>query len=71
MLQVSSGRELVNEPLRPELESFARSGTPEGTLVRIEAINKVRDRIVNTNVAPLLAIEAMAVSLLPEKDYTA
>ncbi|MBG6190512.1 DNA polymerase-3 subunit delta' [Arthrobacter sp. CAN_A212] len=71
MLQVSSGRDLVNEPLRPELEAFARGGTPEGTLARIEAINKVRDRIVNTNVAPLLAIEAMAVSLLPEKDYTA
>ncbi len=64
MLQVSSTSELVNEPMRTEIEEAARNSTPETTLTRIEEINKVRGRIVSTNVAPLLAIEAMTVSLL-------
>jgi DNA polymerase-3 subunit delta' len=68
MLQVSSGRDLVNEPLRPELEAFAQRESPEDTLQRIDAINEVRERLVGTNVSPLLAIEAMAVSLLSRKD---
>lgn len=71
MLQLGAGGHLVNEPLRPELERYAEHGTPEETLGRIEAINKVRTRIVGTNIAPLLAIEAMAVSLLPEKELSA
>ncbi|WP_028280427.1 DNA polymerase III subunit delta' [Arthrobacter sp. H5] len=71
MLQLGAGGALVNEPLRPELEDFAGHGNPEQTLLRIEAINKVRSRIVSTNVAPLLAIEAMTVSLLPVKEYPA
>lgn len=56
--------ELVNAALRPELLAFARESTPETTLERMDAINSVRRRITTTNVAPLLAIEAMAVSLL-------
>ncbi|MDN4609266.1 DNA polymerase III subunit delta' [Arthrobacter burdickii] len=68
MLQVSSGQSLVNEPLRPELEEFARRESAEDTLLRLEAINEVRTRLVSTNVSPLLAIEAMTVSLLSRKD---
>ena len=68
MLQVSSGQALVNEPLRPELEEFARRESAEDTLLRLEAINEVRTRLVSTNVSPLLAIEAMTVSLLSRKD---
>ena len=68
MLQVSSGQSLVNEPLRPELEEFALREGPEDTLLRLEAINEVRARLVSTNVSPLLAIEAMTVSLLSRKD---
>lgn len=71
MLQLGTAGHLVNEPLRPELERYAEHGTPEQTLGRIEAINKVRTRIVGSNIAPLLAIEAMAVSLLPEKELSA
>ncbi len=56
--------ELVNAALRPELLAFAEASTPETTLIRMDAINSVRRRITTTNVAPLLAIEAMAVSLL-------
>jgi DNA polymerase-3 subunit delta' len=58
------GTSLVNEALRADIERFATSGTPELTLARMDAINSVRRRITTTNVAPLLAIEAMAVSLL-------
>lgn len=64
MLQLGSGEQLVNEALRRELTEYAASGSPEQTLLRMEEINVVRRRLVSTNVAPLLAIEAMAVSLL-------
>ncbi|MBF4992519.1 DNA polymerase III subunit delta' [Arthrobacter gandavensis] len=64
VLALNSGTDLVNEPLRSDLEAFAGSTTPEAILSRMEEINEVRRRLVTTNVAPLLAIEAMAVSLL-------
>ncbi|KAD3456135.1 DNA polymerase III subunit delta' [Arthrobacter yangruifuii] len=64
MIQLGGGGPLVNEGLRRELEEFAAYGSPEQTLMRMEEINTVRRRLVTTNVAPLLAIEAMAVSLL-------
>lgn len=56
--------ELVNEPLRAALTEFASRARPEATLVRMDAVNAVRRRLTTTNVAPLLALEAMAVSLL-------
>jgi len=68
MLQIAGGRFLVNEPLRPELEEFARRDSAEDTLLRLETINGVRMRLVTTNVSALLAIEAMTVSLLSRKD---
>ncbi|WP_285725447.1 DNA polymerase III subunit delta' [Psychromicrobium xiongbiense] len=55
---------LVNQALVQELTAFAGQGSPEQTLRRIESINAVRKRLVSSNVAPLLALEAMAVSLL-------
>ncbi|MCC9195016.1 DNA polymerase III subunit delta' [Arthrobacter sp. zg-Y916] len=64
VLSLDSGTDLVNESLRPELEDFASRNTAEVILARMEEINDVRRRLVTTNVAPLLAIEAMAVSLL-------
>lgn len=64
MLQLGSSDTLVNESLRRELTGYAAQGSPEQTLLRMEEINVVRKRLVSTNVAPLLAIEAMAVSLL-------
>lgn len=71
MLQLDTGGELVNEPLRPELQQFAAWGTAEETLTRMEEIHAVRRRIVTTNVAPLLAIEAMALGMLPAKELSA
>ncbi|NHC16131.1 DNA polymerase III subunit delta' [Motilibacter deserti] len=53
---------LVNEELRPALERAARSSTPEATLRRVEAVLACRTAI-DANVAPLLAVEAMALSL--------
>ena len=64
MIQLGSHGPLVNEALRRELDEFAAYGSPEQTLMRMEEINTVRRRLVTTNVAPLLAIEAMALSLL-------
>ena len=71
MLQVADQRELVNEPLRRELETFAHQGSAEQTLRRIETINETRARLVGTNVSSLLAIEAMSVGLLSRKDLGA
>ncbi|WP_154604884.1 DNA polymerase III subunit delta' [Arthrobacter sp. AQ5-05] len=56
--------ELVNESLREALGEFATRTRPEATLARMDAINDVRRRLTTTNVSPLLALEAMAVSLL-------
>nr|WP_231700811.1 MULTISPECIES: DNA polymerase III subunit delta' [unclassified Arthrobacter] len=64
MIQIGSRGPLVNEAMRRELDEFAAYGSPEQTLMRMEEINTVRRRLVTTNVAPLLAIEAMTVSLL-------
>ena len=62
-LQLGTGSELVNEYLRPDLTAYAERSTPEQTLGRMDAIAQARQRL-GTNVAPVLAMEAMAVSLL-------
>lgn len=59
--------ELVNEDLRAEVEPVARAFEPEGLLQAMDAIGTARERIA-ANVPPLLAVEAMAVSLrLPRR----
>jgi DNA polymerase III subunit delta' len=62
-LQLGASSDLVNEYLRPELTTYAEQSTPEKTLERLDAIAQTRKRL-STNVAPVLAMEAMAVSLL-------
>jgi DNA polymerase-3 subunit delta' len=62
-LQLGTGTELVNDYLRQDLISYAERSTPEQTLGRMDAIAQARQRL-GTNVAPVLAMEAMAVSLL-------
>ncbi|CAM3260943.1 DNA polymerase III subunit tau [Arthrobacter ulcerisalmonis] len=64
IIQLGDAVELVNAELRHELEEFASRSTPETTLARMDAINKARERITTTNVAPLLTIESMAASLI-------
>ncbi|GAB3272595.1 DNA polymerase III subunit delta' [Arthrobacter pigmenti] len=63
-LQMGTGSELINEQIRADLERYASNTTAEATLARLDAITETRQRLGTTNVAPLLALEAMAVSLL-------
>lgn len=64
MLQLHGGLEPVNTELVEDIRTFAAQSTPEATLARMDAINTTRQRITTTNVAPLLAVEAMAVALI-------
>lgn len=61
-VQADPGIELVNEELRDAVTSIARSSTPESTLRRIDAVLAARTA-VDAAVAPLLAVEAMTLSL--------
>ena len=61
-VQARADVELVNDEMRDAVVGMARSSTPEATLRRIDAILAARTAI-DANVAPLLAVEAMTVSL--------
>ncbi|MFF3325810.1 DNA polymerase III subunit delta' [Streptomyces sp. NPDC002889] len=61
-LQLGSSVELANEDVRDSLDRIARASTPESTLRRIEAVVACRQAL-ESNVAQLLAIEAMTVAL--------
>ncbi|KHL01965.1 DNA polymerase III subunit delta' [Sinomonas humi] len=64
MVQLGGGIEPVNTEIAAEIVEFAAASTAEVTLTRMDAVNTTRQRITTTNVAPLLAVEAMAVSLI-------
>ncbi|WP_225755055.1 DNA polymerase III subunit delta' [Actinotalea sp. Marseille-Q4924] len=55
----------VNVAHTEAVERLAREGSPEQTVRRMDAIGEARTRIEG-NVAPLLAMEAMAVALRPQ-----
>ena len=61
-LQLGTRVALANADAEDVLERLARGGSPESTLRRIEAIAACRDAL-DRNVAPLLAVEAMAMAL--------
>ncbi|MCX4527255.1 MULTISPECIES: DNA polymerase III subunit delta' [unclassified Streptomyces] len=61
-LQLGSAVAIANEEIRPDLDRIARASGPERTLRRIEAIIACRNAL-DRNVAPLLAVEAMTMSL--------
>ncbi|MFI9239294.1 DNA polymerase III subunit delta' [Streptomyces sp. NPDC053079] len=61
-IQLGSRVALANPDVRAALERIASGSRPEGTLRRIEAISACRQAL-DRNVAPLLAVEAMAVAL--------
>lgn len=65
-LQLGTDAELINEHLRDELASYARQASPERTVERIDAVATARRRLAG-NVPPLLALEAMATSFLPDR----
>lgn len=62
-LQLAAEADLVNPELQTELAATARRVTPEITLRRIDAILACRVAL-ETNVAPLLAVESMLIGLV-------
>ncbi|MDT0417810.1 DNA polymerase III subunit delta' [Streptomyces sp. DSM 41982] len=61
-LQFGAGAEIANEDVRDSVERIARESRPESTLRRMEAIGACREALAR-NVAPLLAVESMAMAL--------
>ncbi|MEU0397400.1 DNA polymerase III subunit delta' [Streptomyces sp. NPDC006208] len=61
-LQLGSTVELANNDVRESLDRIARASTPESTLRRIEAVVECRQAL-ESNVAQLLAVEAMTMAL--------
>jgi len=61
-LQLGSRVAIANADAEDALERIARGSPPETTLRRIEAIGACREAL-DRNVAPLLAVEAMAMAL--------
>jgi len=57
---------LVNEAHGAEVAALASGSTLAETLARMDAIGIARERLAG-NVAPLLALEAMAIALRPER----
>ena len=57
-----AGLGLVNQDSIREVQALARSMSPEQLLRAMDAIGTARERI-GLNVAPLLALEAMAITL--------
>jgi len=62
VLQFGADVELVNSDHAADLRRLADSSTPEATLRRIQAVMRCRERLT-VNVAPLLAVEELTVSL--------
>ncbi len=67
ILQTGSGVDLVNEDLAEDLARRAPATRAETTLACMDEINETRRRLVGTNVAPVQAIEAMMLRLLPDQ----
>jgi DNA polymerase-3 subunit delta' len=62
-VQTRSGAELVNSELSTKISVLARKSAPEQTLRRIDALLGCRTAL-ETNVAPLLAVEATLIALV-------
>ncbi|WP_273652483.1 DNA polymerase III subunit delta' [Cellulomonas fimi] len=65
VVQLGAGGELVNVEHAETVRTLAGQSTPEQTLRRMDAVGQARTRIAG-NVAPLLAVEAMAIALRPQ-----
>ena len=63
-VQLGAQVELGNVGREADLRKLAEATTPESTVRRIEAIMTCRERVA-LNVAPLLAVEEMTLTLLP------
>ncbi|MDO8106552.1 DNA polymerase III subunit delta' [Isoptericola sp. b441] len=65
VLQLGADVDPVNVEHTDQVRRLAQDSTPEQTLHRMDVIGETRTRLAG-NVAPLLAIEAMAVALRPQ-----
>lgn len=65
VMQLGATVELVNTEHAATVRALAADSTPEQTIRRMDAIGTARERLEG-NVAPLLAIEAMAIALRPQ-----
>lgn len=65
VVQLGADVSLVNLDHEESVRAIAASSRPEQTLRRMDAIGQARTRLEG-NVAPLLAVEAMAVALRPQ-----
>jgi DNA polymerase-3 subunit delta' len=65
VVQLGAEVELVNAELAETVRSLAADSTPEQTVRRMDSIGVARTRL-GGNVAPLLALEAMAIALRPQ-----
>jgi DNA polymerase-3 subunit delta' len=63
MIQLGASVELANSDRSDDLRRIASASTPEATLRRMQAIMTCRERLT-LNVAPLLAVEDMTLSLV-------
>ncbi|MGP3926150.1 DNA polymerase III subunit delta' [Streptomyces sp. 8N616] len=61
-LQLGSSVAMANTEVQDAVQRVAQSSTPERTLRRIEAVLACREAL-DSNVAPLLAVEAMTMAL--------
>ncbi len=61
-IQLGTGAELINEDKRPSVDRLARASSAESTLRRMEAVMAAREAL-EVNAAPLLTLEAMALTL--------
>lgn len=62
-VQTGAPGDLVNEEMRGEIATLVRRTTPEQNLRRLDAVFAARERMLDFQVPPLLALEAMTVSL--------
>lgn len=62
VLALGAGVALINQDHYAEVDRLSRAFTPEQLLLAMDAIGTARERI-DANVAPLLALEAMTLSL--------
>ncbi len=65
VVQLGADVELVNVEQEDAVRALAAGSTPEQTLRRMDAVGQARTRLAG-NVAPLLAVEAMAIALRPQ-----
>ncbi len=65
VVQLGAEVDRINSALDREVMSLAQDSTPAQTIRRMDAIAVARERL-SGNVAPLLAVEAMAVALRPQ-----